>query len=32
MVVNTAGGVDGDAEPYIRDIIVHVGEPGVPGD
>ena len=22
----------GDAEAYIRDIIVHVGEPGTPGD
>lgn len=25
-------GIDGDAETYIRDIIVHVGEPGMPGD
>ena len=24
--------IDGDAEAYIRDIIVHVGEPGTPGD
>ena len=22
----------GNAETYIRDIIVHVGEPGMPGD
>jgi hypothetical protein len=22
----------GEAEAYIRDIIVHVGEPGTPGD
>jgi hypothetical protein len=24
--------IDGDAQTYIRDIIVHVGEPGMPGD
>lgn len=24
--------IDGDAECFIRDIIVHVGEPGTPGD
>jgi hypothetical protein len=24
--------IDGDAETFIRDIIVHVGEPGMPGD
>ena len=24
--------IDGDALTYIRDIIVHVGEPGTPGD
>ena len=23
---------DGNAASYIRDIIVHVGEPGMPGD
>jgi hypothetical protein len=23
--------IDGDAESYIRNIIVHVGEPGLPG-
>jgi hypothetical protein len=22
----------GEVEPYIRDVIVHVGEPGTPGD
>ncbi len=24
--------IEGDAESYIRDVIVHVGEPGMPGD
>jgi hypothetical protein len=24
--------IDGDAQSYIRDIIVHVGKPGTPGD
>ena len=24
--------IDGDAQTSIRDIIVHVGEPGTPGD
>ena len=24
--------INGDAEAYIRDIIVDVGEPGMPGD
>ena len=24
--------IDGDAQSYIRDIIVHVGEAGTPGD
>jgi hypothetical protein len=24
--------IDGDAQSYIRDIIVHVGEPGFAGD
>ena len=24
--------IDTDAESYIRDIIVHVGAPGMPGD
>ena len=24
--------IEGDIETYIRDIIVHVGEPGTPGD
>lgn len=24
--------IDGDAQTYIRDIIIHVGEPGTPGD
>ncbi len=24
--------IDGDAQTYIRDIIVHVGQPGTPGD
>ena len=23
---------EGDVEAYIRDLIVHVGEPGTPGD
>ena len=23
---------DGDAQTYLRDVIVHVGEPGIPGD
>lgn len=24
--------IDGDAQTFIRDLIVHVGEPGTPGD
>lgn len=24
--------IDGDAQTFIRDIILHVGEPGMPGD
>jgi len=24
--------IDGDAQSYIRDIIVKIGEPGTPGD
>ena len=24
--------IEGDAQTYIRDIIIHVGEPGIPGD
>ena len=32
LALKDLGIEDGNAETYLRDIIVHVGTPGIPGD